>query len=185
MEIGEEKFTRLGLRKTTIDDLAGGAQIGKGSFYQFFESKEDLFLAIQYDIEARVSDRFQERLNGLQTDPPRMVRCFFETCIELLEKHPFLKQLSDPQVMPLLARSVPPQRMETMRQQNIDLYREMFATWVESGVVRGVDADTLYGLLTAIFVLQQNKDAFDGRSDAVMSWLVDSICAQADAGQRA
>jgi AcrR family transcriptional regulator len=44
IEAGRESFTRFGLAKTTIDDLARLAGIAKGSFYLLFDSKEALYI---------------------------------------------------------------------------------------------------------------------------------------------
>ena len=43
---GRASFLERGLKGTTLDHLIASAGIGKGSFYQFFRSKEDLFLEL-------------------------------------------------------------------------------------------------------------------------------------------
>lgn len=179
MEVGEELFTRIGLRKTTIDDLARAAGIGKGSFYNFFQSKEDLFLAIQETIEEKVSARVGTLLEKQRGDPRKMVRSFFEACLDTLENHPFLGQLADPELTRTLARTVPPERMARMQQQNHELYRKLFQSWIDEEIVVGVDADTLFGLLGALFVLHQRRANLGPRADQVLAWFLDSICALA------
>ena len=37
-------FSRQGYRRTKINDIAGEAGVGKGTVYEYFKSKEDLFL---------------------------------------------------------------------------------------------------------------------------------------------
>lgn len=44
IDAGRTCFIKYGVRKTTIDDLVTLAGIAKGSFYQFFKSKENLYL---------------------------------------------------------------------------------------------------------------------------------------------
>lgn len=46
IEAGRTCFLTYGIRKTTIDDLVKLAGIAKGSFYQFFTSKENLYLEL-------------------------------------------------------------------------------------------------------------------------------------------
>jgi AcrR family transcriptional regulator len=43
---GRTCFLKYGIRKTTIDDLVTQVGIAKGSFYQFFSSKENLYLEL-------------------------------------------------------------------------------------------------------------------------------------------
>ncbi len=52
MDAGERTFIRKGVGATTIDDITRGAGVAKGTFYLYFESKEDLMLALR--------DRFAE-----------------------------------------------------------------------------------------------------------------------------
>jgi len=46
IDAGRTCFLKYGIRKTTIDDLVTLAGIAKGSFYQFFKSKENLYLEL-------------------------------------------------------------------------------------------------------------------------------------------
>ena len=39
-------FAHKGYNATKIDDVAASAGIGKGTVYEYFESKQDLFLAV-------------------------------------------------------------------------------------------------------------------------------------------
>ena len=39
-------FGLFGLKKTTIDDISKNARIGKGTLYNYFKNKEDLFFAV-------------------------------------------------------------------------------------------------------------------------------------------
>src|SRR6516225_1395857 len=57
----ERLLARYGYRKTTMDDLAREAGIGKGSIYLHFPSKEEVALC---SID-RVVDRLQGRLREL------------------------------------------------------------------------------------------------------------------------
>ena len=46
IEAAEQLFHRYGLEKTSMDDIAKGAQKAKGALYYYFESKEDLFRVV-------------------------------------------------------------------------------------------------------------------------------------------
>jgi len=57
IETGKVCFLRYGLRKTTIEDLAGPAGIAKASFYLFFDSKDDLFVEVFVEEIPAMVDR--------------------------------------------------------------------------------------------------------------------------------
>lgn len=52
-------FGRYGYKRTSIDDIAGEADIAKGSVYLSFKSKEEIFRALCEDIMRRVEEEAQ------------------------------------------------------------------------------------------------------------------------------
>lgn len=46
LDAAEERLWRYGFKKTTIDEIAADAGVGKGTVYLHFDSKEDIGLAI-------------------------------------------------------------------------------------------------------------------------------------------
>ena len=58
LDVAEGLFARYGFKKTSIEDIARAARIGKGSVYLHFSSKEDLF----GEVVRRVSDRMMSTL---------------------------------------------------------------------------------------------------------------------------
>jgi TetR/AcrR family transcriptional repressor of nem operon len=88
-EVLIETATRLvhlqGYQNTTLDDVLGASGVGKGNFYHYFRSKEDLGFAIL----DRVIEAFMER--GIEPcfadpDAPRLgqIRCFLARVREAL-----------------------------------------------------------------------------------------------------
>src|SRR6059036_2207992 len=65
LDAAERLLARYGYRKTTVDDLAREAGIGKGTVYLHFPSKEEVALC---SID-RVVGRVQERLHELAASP--------------------------------------------------------------------------------------------------------------------
>ena len=49
---GRELFSKYGLKKTSITELTNSAGIAQGTFYNFFESKEELYFEILEQEEA-------------------------------------------------------------------------------------------------------------------------------------
>jgi len=46
LEAAERRLWHYGIKKTTIDEIAADAGVGKGTVYLYFESKEDICVAI-------------------------------------------------------------------------------------------------------------------------------------------
>jgi len=52
-----ELFSRRGLDAVTIDEIAAAADVGKGTVYNYFTTKEDIVVAFMADLEARMAPR--------------------------------------------------------------------------------------------------------------------------------
>lgn len=61
----------VGMRKTTVDELALEAGISKGAFYKFYPSKEHLFLEVLEQWYQSVLDKAAQALEANATLPPR------------------------------------------------------------------------------------------------------------------
>ena len=63
IEVAGEVFERLGYSATTHADLAASAGIGRTTFYEYYESKEDLLVNL---VEQRIPEVSEEMFGGLE-----------------------------------------------------------------------------------------------------------------------
>ncbi len=63
LSVAGDCLSLYGVRKTTVDEIVSRAHIAKGSFYLFYDSKEDLFLSL---FDSFVSSLENEYLDMLQ-----------------------------------------------------------------------------------------------------------------------
>ncbi|MGA3346114.1 MAG: TetR/AcrR family transcriptional regulator [Terracidiphilus sp.] len=50
-------FSRRGLDAVTIEEIAAAADVGKGTIYNYFATKEDIVVAFMADLEARMAPK--------------------------------------------------------------------------------------------------------------------------------
>jgi AcrR family transcriptional regulator len=50
-----ELFSRRGLEAVTVEEIAAAADVGKGTIYNYFATKEDIVVAFMADLEARIA----------------------------------------------------------------------------------------------------------------------------------
>lgn len=94
---GRASFLERGLKGTTIDHLIASAGIGKGSFYQFFESKEDLFLELFSEEIPAMMTRLHEASFGKTTDTREALVRLMKAMIHELETNQLARVvLNDP-----------------------------------------------------------------------------------------
>jgi len=78
LSAAEELFARYGFKKTSIDDIARIAGIGKGSVYLHFVSKEELFAEFMRRISERMLVTLNTAVKRAQT-PEGKLRAFIDT----------------------------------------------------------------------------------------------------------
>jgi AcrR family transcriptional regulator len=54
IEAGVRVFTERGIEAATVDEIAAAADVGKGTIYNYFETKEDIVVAFMVDIEKKI-----------------------------------------------------------------------------------------------------------------------------------
>lgn len=68
-------FTRYGYRKTSMDEIAIAAKMGKSSIYYYFQGKDDIFMAVvEKEAEELRTDLLKEI--GEMEDPVEQLRTF-------------------------------------------------------------------------------------------------------------
>ncbi|MGO9038800.1 MAG: TetR family transcriptional regulator C-terminal domain-containing protein [Steroidobacteraceae bacterium] len=72
----------LGLRDTTVQDVARRAGMAVGSISQYFNSKEALYTAVLNSLSEEFAAAWQRGLEGAGPAPAARLRCFVQTYFE-------------------------------------------------------------------------------------------------------
>lgn len=59
LESAAKLFSESGFERTTVDEIAAKANVGKGTIYLYFQNKEDIFLAIMEEGLAKLINLFK------------------------------------------------------------------------------------------------------------------------------
>ncbi|MCS7257983.1 MAG: TetR/AcrR family transcriptional regulator, partial [candidate division WOR-3 bacterium] len=95
-----EVFARYGLSKTTIEDIAKAAGVGKSSIYYYFENKDEIFKAVIEEQVRAVQEKIKKAIetadnpiDKLKTFAVTRMKCFREVAhvYEHVFKEEYLK----------------------------------------------------------------------------------------------
>lgn len=180
LETGRELFARQGLRKTNVAELARAAGIGKGSFYSFHASKEELFMAISDQFEAEVKAALVAELAALReagADARALLRRYFELHFEVFERHPFLALITDRAEVETLLRKVGFERFAAEREKDARFFAELVQGWQREGLVDpGLDPRAVAALSRAVLALIQGRELIgDEDWDGLVELTVDAL----------
>ena len=73
--VARKIFTRFGLRKTTMEEIASNSRMGKSSVYYYFKSKEDIFRAV-VELEAQVLKERLSRIISKNNSPLERLKAY-------------------------------------------------------------------------------------------------------------
>jgi AcrR family transcriptional regulator len=78
IKAAQELFARFGFVKTTVDEIARAARMGKATLYHYFRSKEDVFKEV-IEKETRIlNEKVKEAMDKEET-PQKKLRAFVLT----------------------------------------------------------------------------------------------------------
>ena len=104
--VAKECLQRYGVKKTTVDQMAAMVDISKGSFYNFYSSKEMLFFTVLEEYQIDVMNRLTEQL-GMETkiDTNRLVQLLYDFYQDF--RYSFMYTIFKNHEMELLVRKLP------------------------------------------------------------------------------
>ena len=105
-KVAKECLQRYGVKKTTVDQMAAMVDISKGSFYNFYSSKEMLFFTVLEEYQIDVMNRLTEQL-GTETkiDTNRLVQLLYDFYQDF--RYSFMYTIFKNHEMELLLRKLP------------------------------------------------------------------------------
>ena len=105
-KVAKEYLQRYGVKKTTVDQMAVMVDISKGSFYNFYSSKEMLFFKVLEEYQIDVMNRLTEQL-GMETkiDTNRLVQLLYDFYQDF--RYSFMYTIFKNHEMELLLRKLP------------------------------------------------------------------------------
>jgi AcrR family transcriptional regulator len=157
VEKAKALFARYGLRKTNIEELTIAAGISKGAFYDFFPSKEALFLTILKDVETAQREKIAEYELDPALSPAENLKAVLRFAFRYWENSDLNRMLPKEDYAYLL-RKLPPGALSENLQSDESFIRSMIDEWRRTGLPLARDVETTMGLMYALFFLSLHRD---------------------------
>lgn len=175
-KVAKECLQRYGVKKTTVDQMAAMTDISKGSFYNFYSSKEMLFFAVLEEYQIDVMNRLTEQL-GMETkiDTNRLVQLLYDFYQDF--RYSFMYTIFKNHEMELLVRKLPKEaitnhhliddRMVKKIVSRIDI-RENVSVEIVSALFRTI-------AMTILHIEEIGEEQFDTTLRLVIQGVVEQI----------
>jgi AcrR family transcriptional regulator len=155
LDAAQASFLDRGIAATTVDHIAAGAGVAKGTFYLYFRSRVDVLTAVQ----RRYSDRFVDRLTEAIAAAGDDWGAKLDACVEAgLRDHQSERALHD--VLFISSPPDPSPELDHALDDLIGVFRDLLAGGVAAGAydVDDVDAtamllfNTVHGVFNPIWI---------------------------------
>ena len=145
-------FRKNGVDRTAVSDIVREAHVAQGTFYNYFQSKDEIFAAV---LEQATADMIEEmRKTGERTDLNPLRK------LELLSLQDFRRNRTNDSLFDVLHESRYADAHQKYIVARIEKLRPIYANVIRQGVEQGV-FHTLYPEEAAHFMLTAIKFVFD------------------------
>ena len=134
IEVGRNLFGTYGLKKTSIEDLTKAVGIAQGSFYTFFNSKEELYLEVM-DREGEVIKEKLLREDNIKELTREKLKNFFNKVYEVVSSNPIIRQMFFEEEVDILVRKIPPERMKEYNKRLMRDLLPIIKRWQDEGAI--------------------------------------------------
>lgn len=158
--VGEEIFSKFGLKKTNIGDITEAVGIGKGSFYAFYPSKEMLFLDILANIGEELKIKIEDYIkNELKVEKGEIYK-IFKIIFDFWFTRPlWIKFFSESENLFALKRKLPKDFLKDKEDKEKVPFINLLKILEEKGLVKkGIDANLAMGILRSINMTYLNRE---------------------------
>ena len=167
----EHCWAEDGYKKTSVKELCSNTEIGIGTFYALFSTKEELFYETIVGIQQRMKEKF---LDTCRNNPRK--EGFLEAIKELFREYdskPFLYDVNKPDYQSFV-RKLSNEALEKMKFDSIEFFRKAINI---AGLTLKIDEHKAYGVLSALVGAIYVKEALSATHNylLVLDFMADSL----------
>lgn len=166
-EAAARVFAAKGFHIATVQDVADEAGLGKGTLYEYVQSKKELLLLVLEEGQQLIIREVAESIAGLD-DPIEKLRAIFHRVLELVEEHRNISRMIMPFLMGLEESDF--KRLESTHENFISLCEGVVSEGVEAGVLRPVNGAVIAELLVHNCMLWTHSDLLARNSGGIEAY---------------
>ena len=157
LEKGKQLFERHGIKKTSIDEIVDAVGLSKGAFYLFYESKEDLLLAVLEQLETDFRTRiFDFSISSQSNARPRLSKLLKDALLTW-DEYPLLKNLGNADYE-YLARKLPPERIQAHNHRDDEFVSDFIRRIKDEGISVSASPRIMSNLMKSLFFVSLHRN---------------------------
>lgn len=158
LSCGRELFKARGFKDTNVADILKMAGLGTGTFYNYYSSKDQLFMEIFLEENIKLKKSIIESID-LEGDPVDVMKEMIFLNNQGMTSNPILKEWYNKDVFSRIEKVY----REENGQQNgdfvYDIFIEVIKKWQSSGKMRSdIDAEIIMAIFAALINIDTHKE---------------------------
>jgi AcrR family transcriptional regulator len=148
LEAARVVFARQGYANTVVDDIAGQADIGKGTLYLYFPSKEQIYMAALLEDARRLDDESRAAMAAMDSWRDKL-RAYVEVRIRYFDKHQNFVRIYLTEFRSMCMQGKPVHAdLHRLAEQGEAQLAQMFAAAAARGHIRNIDPELAAGAVS-------------------------------------
>ncbi|WP_331236431.1 TetR/AcrR family transcriptional regulator [Natronorarus salvus] len=174
---GREKFTRYGVKKTTIGDLTEPVGIASGTFYRFFDSKDDLYWAVLETEREGVVERIETAVSAA-AGPEAEIRALLSAIFSEIETNPLVRGLlDDADERARMIATMSEAELEAAHREKVAFLLPHVESWIDAGVEFEGEPEVVAGALRSLAFLTLHEVEIGPDYPEIRDLLIASVAA--------
>jgi AcrR family transcriptional regulator len=170
LDAAESCYTRFGLAKTTVEDVAQAAGVSRATFYRHFKSRDDLLVAVIAREAGRLAAEAEIQLRRFDDVGSWIVEGML-LCLREIPRRPLLGMLFAPEEVGAASRLL--LTSERLLEIGADILRPLFEPARRRGLLReSVEIEALMEWVLRILVSYLTVPSHLARTDAELRHLL-------------
>ena len=173
IEAGTELFTKFGLERTRIKDITEEVGIGTSTFYQFYDSKEMLYV----EVLANKRDQLVERVDAAVADaatPREEARMMLQTMFSEVRDDPLISRLIVENELQTLTDQLSADEREQLTAGTADDGLGYVEEWVKLDTFRFDDPALVRDMFTSLIFTTRSKEVVADGSESIDPTVADA-----------
>lgn len=154
----KKSFIGKGFKKTNIATIMGGIEMAVGSFYNYYQSKEEIFIDIFLEENRKQKKKLLKELD-LNADPRIVIAQIIEKNYAGMIKNPILSQWHDPYTYQVIEKAFKDKGGLSSVDFVYDFFADIIEKWQEDGKIRkDIGIKMIMKLFYAMIFIDANKN---------------------------
>ena len=155
---GRELFSEKGYKDTGVSDITKAVGIGTGTFYNYYSSKEALFMAIYFDENEKLKRDIVDSLD-LEKDPLIVIRELMRLNLAGMKANPILREWYNREAFGKIEQRYREEKGLERLDFLYDDFFEIITKWQMQGKMRSdIDHEMIMAIFTAIIAIETHKE---------------------------